>query len=216
MSVMICPKNIHGVLRHRCGQVNEMGECVCLVLSLQRGGEGVVAVVPAWQGVCVCVCVGVHRKTDAYRHGPASFPPDRLSSAQEWDTDTSSRLRHIIWACQGLYQARSTGVPGLPPQSPQAAGYLHTHSSDTSLSQEAYRLSFMAAPLEGRGYGVQLLLCIVRNGNQDSSTVLSLRGFSWRSRSQYDRLMINWKICSIFLSAAGFQWEDNDNMTSWL
>lgn len=64
-----------------------------------------------------CV-IGVHTKTDASGHGPASFPPDRLSSAQEWDTDTSSRLRHIIWACQGLYQAGSSGALGLSPQPP--------------------------------------------------------------------------------------------------
>lgn len=72
-----------------------------------RGGSG--------SGVCLtrCVLVSIQKLTPT---GTApSFPPDRLSSAQELDTDTSSRLRHIIWACQGLYQTGSTGALSLSP-----------------------------------------------------------------------------------------------------
>ena len=78
ISDRICGMSIYGVWRHRCGQVKEMDECVCLE-SNEGGGQG-----SSGSGVCPNkVCVGVHTKTDAYRHGPASFPPDRLSSAQE-------------------------------------------------------------------------------------------------------------------------------------
>lgn len=45
-------ESIYGVWRHGCGQVNEMGEGVCLVSSSPWGGEGGVAVVvSARQGV---------------------------------------------------------------------------------------------------------------------------------------------------------------------
>ena len=114
------------------------------------GGEGGVAGGGGGVFPKRCALASVQKRTPR-RHGPASFPPDQLSSAQEWDTDTSSRLRHIIGVCQGLYQTGSTGARGLSPRSPQAAGYLHTHSFDTSPSQEAYRLSIMAAWLEARG-----------------------------------------------------------------
>lgn len=66
-------------------------------------------------GVCLTRCVSASIQKLMPTGTALSFPPDRLSSAQEWDTDTSSRLRHIIWACQGLYQTGSTGALSLSP-----------------------------------------------------------------------------------------------------
>lgn len=129
------------------------------VWSGQRDGWGClfgVELAGGGGGASTRCVIGIHTKTDASGHGPASFPPDRLSSAQEWDTNTSSRLRHIIWACQGLYQAGSSGALGLSPHPPTGSG-IPAHAFLRHIPVPGG-----VSPVEDQGWAeVQLLLCIV-------------------------------------------------------
>lgn len=119
-SVMICGKSIYGVWRRGCGQVNEMGEGVCLALSVQRGGgEGLVVVVSAWQGVC-----WRPYKNWRLQAWPRLFPTRstffstgmrhrHLLQAETYNLGLSGPLSNRINWCAGPFSAVPTGR-GIP------------------------------------------------------------------------------------------------------
>lgn len=129
-----------------------------------------------WRAGKVCVCIGVHTKADAFRHDPPlSHQIDFLQRRNE--TCTSSRPRHIIWACQDLYQTGSTGAG---PFSAVPTGWripAHTFLRHIpvpgGVSSVFYGSSGSRVPVGG----YSCYLCIVLTENLDSCTPLVRRVF---------------------------------------
>uniref|UniRef100_A0AAV2MSJ2 Uncharacterized protein n=1 Tax=Knipowitschia caucasica TaxID=637954 RepID=A0AAV2MSJ2_KNICA len=97
------------------------------------------------------VSVGVSTKVDAF--GPVPPLSHQIDFLQCWnERRASSGPGHMIWDCQGLYIKQDQLV-----LVPQASGYLDSHSSDTSPSQEEDHLSFVAALAQRCSFS----LCIV-------------------------------------------------------